>query len=369
MPTAPMTMMPVYNSQPLNLATGTGGTPAERAAAMYGIAGFNPSVDAALAARAGTPGASVISPNPTYQDIMARLDRPYAGGDTFQKGINATTPTAPGILDPGYQKTLDQIRSNAEFYGKRAGSNAQALAVRRGGAGSSVEQFGVQTALDNVNRTAADQEAQIYLENVKRQQAQQDATANAYFGRAQQEGGYGQATGIAGAQLTSDEVASNRNALFQQQQLELQRILGQQGIDLGYANVGASRDIAKQQGQYDLYGSLAQSVLPGLLFGGGGAGGGGAGGGGFLSGLFGGGGAAGGYGAPLAGGAIGPTGPAAGPVGGFMNSPMALAGVAGLGVMGYQSLSDKGKAMIAPLVNPISTFKTVSKAVSKVFRF
>lgn len=326
----------------------------------------DPSTIIPVYASGSTVSPSISPAGPTYQDIMAKLNQPYAGQANFDKGINTLAPTAPGVLDPGYQKTLDNIRANANYYGTNAASTASALAARRGGAGSSVEQFGVQTALDNTNRTAADQEAQVYLSNLQRQQSLQDQTGAAYLTRAGQEGSAGTSLANTGAQLTSDELASQRNMAFQQQQLQLQALLGQQGIDLGYANIGASKNIAQQNGQYGLLGSLAGGILPSLL------GGGGSGSGGLLGGLFGGG-AASGYGAALAPGIAGPAGPAAGVAGIGGLGTLGLIGAAGLGSMAINNfttpylknaLGQTAGGTASYLMNPIGSSLNALKGIS-----
>lgn len=348
---------------------------------------------------------SVDNYGPTFADIMKRLNQPLGGTQNFQSGIDTLKPTQG--LDPAYQKMLDQIRSNASFYGDRAGQAASALAAKRGITGSSTEQFGVQTALDNTNRTAADQEAQVYMSNLQRQQAMQDATAKAYLDRSGLEGTASANANMTGANLTSDEIASLRNMALGQQSLTLQQQLGQQGIDIANKNIDASKSIAQQNGMYGLAGSL----LPGLLFGGGG---GGAGGGGFLSSLFGGGGAgaagaagAGGFMPYAAGGLAGPYAYGAGGAGGaagaggmaaFLAAHPALAiaggGLASMGISKWElpklqnALGTTLGSTAGFLLNPIGSQlnfakkaltsggnavsnvgKSVSNAVSSVFPF
>jgi hypothetical protein len=105
------------------------------------------------------------------------------------------------------------------------------------------------------------------------------------------------------ANLTSDELASVRNYQFGQQNLDLQRQLGDQQLQVARDNISSAERIADKQAKYGLYGAVGGALLPGLLGGGGGLFGGGGGGGGLLSGLFGGGG--GGAGGSGGGGLLG----------------------------------------------------------------
>ena len=123
---------------------------------------------------------------------------------------------------------------------------------------------------------------------------------------------------------------------------------------------GLARDLARQ--------SRRQGVTQSLIGAGGSILGAGLGQGGFLSGLFGrGGGSSGtvGSGGTAGAGEGGVAGGAPGAAGGFASAlPLGL--LAAGGIAGYQSLSDKGKSIVAPLVNPIKTVSTVGKAVSKI---
>lgn len=266
---------------------------------------------------------------------MARLNQGLRGGQNFQSGLDMLKPSnADEGLSPEYQKVIDQIRSNATYYGNQGAQQAQALAAKRGLTGSSIEQFGTQTALDNTNRAAADEESQVQLANLQRRQSLQDASAKALLDRASLEGSTGSSQDITGANLTSDEIASQRNMQMFNDQLTLQGLLGQQGIDLARDNMNTSADIANKQANYNLIGSVAGGALPYLLpkiFGS--SGGGAAGSPGFLSSLFGGGAGAGATGA----------GPGGIPLAGAANGPLAgFGGLGGLAAIGGAGIASAG---------------------------
>ena len=322
----------------------------------------------------GLPPLNNLFPNPvpSYSDVIAPLkNMPTAatGNDSlYNQGISMLRPSEG--IDPSLQAVLDRIKTSSLEAGDRGASMASALASRRGLAGSSIEQFGVQTALGEAEKAARDAESQVYIQDAIRRFQLKDASGKAMLDRSGLEFTSGANANMALSQAAGDELTSNRNFLMYLDQLELQKQLGQQGIDLGYANINASRDIAKQQGQQGMLNAGIGALLPSLFGGGGG-------GGGFLSNIFGGGGAptAGGFTPYAPGGVPGPYAADAGvpAAGGGMMSALPLAGLTIGGIAAYQSLSDKGKSLVAPLVNPVKTVQTVassvSKAVKKIFPF
>lgn len=346
-----------------------------------------------------TPFSPTPTNVPTFQTIMdlfksnPSIDpmRAIGGQGNFDAGLKELAPSTG--LRPEIQNALDLIKQRGDENKAINVSQAMSLAGRRGQAGSSTEAFGVGQAQTAADKATQDQSANILLANAAREQALQDARAKALFDRGGQEATIGAQLGLNEAQLsadqrtklaslTSDEIASLRNMDFGNRQLTLEALLGQQGLDLQRQNIGVSQDIADQQAKYGLISGLGQTLLPGLLFGGGGGGGGLlGGGGGLLSGLFGGGGAGAGI---LSGAGMGNTAAASslfpaglGGVGtGATTAGLGMLpalGLAGAGILGYQSLSDSGKALIAPLVNPVKTVKTVvnkvGKAITNVFPF
>jgi hypothetical protein len=370
------------------------------------------------------------SPNfGSIQDLLSgKLNinpiRQIGGSETFERGIKAAQPFEG--ISPETQRILDIIEKNRQYQASQGQSQAAALAAKRGIQGSSTEQFGQAQAGESANRAAQEAQANLLLENLKRNQSLQDLQSKAFFDRAAQEGNIGAQLGINEAQLTadqrgklaqltSDEIASLRNMDFANRQLVLQTMLGQQGIDLAQQNIGVQQDIANQQAKYGLIGAIGSALIPGLMGGGGGL----FGGGGGLGSLFG----LGGGGSPLAAGAAGPASPGMFGAGGslfntagtgafglgsllpglagyslgqnvFGNSTEGkVGGVAG-GILGsmfgpggtalgsflgqgagtqYSKLGDTAKSVISPLVNPVKTVKTVTKkvsnAVKKVFPF
>lgn len=171
----------------------------------------------------------------------------------FGTGANPTTydavrgyfsgPSADAVYSPGTNRILDLLRSRGMETRNRGISEAQALAVRRGIQGSSTEQFGVQQAGAEADKATIDSETSVLLNNLKMAQ-ERDMMA---------------------AKLASDELASIRNFMFGQQNLDLQRQLGQQGIDAANANADAARDAAEKQAQYGLIGTIGQTFLPRLF--------------------------------------------------------------------------------------------------------
>lgn len=211
----------------------------------------------------GFPSVAPMTPqvnpgNPLGMPPKSASDIPFTlgGADRFNQGQDILKPSQG--LSPEIQQTLDIIRQNQDYAAQQGMSAAQALAVRRGIGGSSVEQFGVQSANDAASRAAGDQVSKVLLQQVQNAHDNQLKQADAYFARAQQEG-----------TLTSDEIASQRNILLYQQQLELQKMLGTQANDIARENIGVSKDIANSEQRNNLIntgiGAVAPFVLPKLF--------------------------------------------------------------------------------------------------------
>lgn len=340
---------------------------------------------------------------PNFQDIISSLNNPnrqIGGQATFERGVQAAQPF--NGISPETQHILDMIRDNQIYNEGRGVAAANSLSLKRGVPGSSMEQFGVQEAVGQAARAAQDARANVLLENLKRNQALQDLQARGFFERAGQEGQIGANLGINEANLTSDEIASNRNLALANRSLDLQQLLGQQGIDVARQNIGAQRDINKENALYGLLGSIGGAATPyalSRLFGAPG------GGGGVLGGLLGssaastGGGLVGQAFNPAGGaaasslfpGGLGPVGtgvPAAGGAGIGLGGALGIAG-AGLGAMalanyGKQMGGDVGAFFANPIGAQLNLAKSavgkvgdtvqnignkVSNAVSKVFPF
>lgn len=211
-----------------------------------------------------------IGSNTGFSDVTASLQTPIT--NPYGSGEN---------IDPVTQRILDLIDKRTAEAGTKAGSEASALASRRGLPGSSIEQFGVQQGIEGANRVGNEATTAVLQQFLTNRKDAELATMDAELRRR-----------LALGQLTSDEVASLRNQFAYQQGLELQKQLGEAGIALGRENIGAQQDIAQKEARNSLIGA-GISTLPYLLGGGGGGGGGlfgggGGGGGGLLSGFGGG---------------------------------------------------------------------------------
>lgn len=227
-------------------------------------------------------------PQPNFNDVIASLKNPvFYGNDLFKQGQDILSPDTD-LNNPGTKQILDLLGQKGNDLYSRLTSTASALAARRGGAGSSTEQFGVQEAGRQAGQATIDSQINVLNQALARQQAARDSISKALFERAGAQQTIGGEYGKQQAQLTSDELASLRNMDFSNRYLALQGLLGQQGIDIARENIGAERDIASQQGKNALLGSIISGGLP-LLFGRGGFGGGMGGGSGFLGGFGGGG--------------------------------------------------------------------------------
>jgi hypothetical protein len=202
-----------------------------------------------------TMGTGNFGMSPSFSDIQKNLQPQQVG-------------TSSDV-----QSAIDLINKQRDYYAGLGASNAQGLALSRGQAGSSTEQFGVQQAINQTNQAALGATGNLLQQNMQNNLQQR----------------------LQLGQLTSDEIASLRNMGLSQQYMGLQQSLGQQGINLGYANMDAARQYANQQSRNQLIGAganLLGSGAFGNLFGGGGGGGlfggSGTGGGGGLFGNFGG---------------------------------------------------------------------------------
>lgn len=313
------------------------------------------------------------SMSPNFSDVQRSLQLQQPGQQYINQATKMLTPSSG--ISPETQSAIDMINKQRDYYAGLGQSAAQGLATQRGIAGSSTEQFGVQNAFTQTNNAALGS-----IQGLLRQDVQNKAALQQTGG--QLLGNYGQnlnqiqgALSQTGGQLTSDEVASLRNMGLSQQALAMQGMLGQQGIDLGYANINASQNVAQQQARNQLIGSIGQMLAPSLIgrsmLGGGGGGGMGllsGGGGGLVSGLMGQGGGGFLMGAPgsglgnmlpaglqSGGGGIGGYG-----IGGLMPSVALGAGgmLAGQSVFGNNTFSNAGGVLggvVGSMFGPLGT--------------
>jgi len=249
-----------------------------------------------------------INEDPRFADVLQSLYNPInapdvsgVGRDFLQGGLGLLAPgqgTSPEI-----QNVMNIIRSLEGTATNSAASRAQALASRRGLAGSSIEQFGVGSAVGEAQRPFTEQSANVLLSEAQRQQQLRDLAARAMFERGGQElstagslagqfGGYDLARREQIANLTSDELASLRNLREGGANRALQLELGNQATSQAnwLASIAQTQANRANRGNSFL-GGIGRGFLGGV-FGGIGSGIGQ----GFGSGLFSGGGGGGGFG-------------------------------------------------------------------------
>lgn len=166
-----------------------------------------------------TPLNNYHSPVFDYSRIDSALNNPL-----FQKGQDLLSYDY--LNNPEMKALLSNIDEQGGINYDKLTSTASALASRRGLAGSSIEQFGVNQAGVGARQATIDARNQVLLQAAQRQQAARDLAAQALFQQGQ--AGIAGEYGLAGqnAQLNSDELASLRNMF-----------LGERGIELGYGNI------------------------------------------------------------------------------------------------------------------------------------
>ena len=171
---------------------------------------------------------------------VASLSGSYPGtSPNFSTIQNLMAPPASGIA-PAYQSAIDLINKQRDYYANLGTGVAQGLAARRGMAGSSIEQYGTQEAINQANLSATNSTASLLGSGAN---AQTQLTSNL-------------------GNLTSDEIASLRNMGLSQQQLALQQSLGQQGLNIAQQNIGAAQRVAQQQGTNSLINSGMNLMAP-----------------------------------------------------------------------------------------------------------
>lgn len=213
-----------------------------------GDGGIQTSVQGTPVTQFGRP----ITEAPIFADVLSQLYNPIsapdlsnagrtvAGRDMLERGL--ATLNAGGGTSPEIQAVMDRIASLRSTAEGSAASRAQALATKRGIGGSSIEQFGVGSAVSEAGRPYTEQEANVLLQEAARQSQLRDKAADALFGRANTEAttsaslatsfGEMDATrrGLI-ASMTSDELASLRNLDEAGQNRALQEKLGILGIN------------------------------------------------------------------------------------------------------------------------------------------
>lgn len=241
-----------------------------------------------------------MNTNPNFSNVSGILSplnpmsRTFSGGDVYNRAVNTLSPDTTlnaGGVSAGTQNILDLI-AKAQAKSRAEGiAAARGLAAQRGQVGSSTEQFGVARAGAEADTAAINALQQTYAADLQRQQIARDLQAQILTRQAEGQQSMTMAEydaelkrRLALAGYTSEEVASQRNAMYSQDYLEMQKILGEQGLAAAQANIDATKDIAKQQQKQQLLNTIIGGAVNlggiALLRGGGGGG----------TGLFGGGG-------------------------------------------------------------------------------
>lgn len=192
---------------------------------------------------------------PQFQDTLYPLSNEFKignrGADFFERGIQSTQPS--GGISPETQRILDIIKQNQAKTQTEGISAARANALRRGIGGSSTEMFGINQAVESAARSGQEQEVQVLLANLQREQTLKDLQSRALFERAGTESSLGAQESqfnferlkqISG--LTSDEVASLRNLSESQKARDLQKYLGERGIAVQSEAANLQADAARR---------------------------------------------------------------------------------------------------------------------------
>lgn len=182
---------------------------------------------------------------PSIQDILGNLKNVNLGeSNLFKQGVTAATPSQG--ISPQTQNILNIIKQQQDYAQKQGVSQAQALAGRRGIAGSSTEQFGVQSAIEAAARSGQEATQQALGQDFQAQQALQQLQAQGLFQGAGQEMNVNATLNSLAANLTSDELASLRGMSDADKNRVLQEKLGNMGIAAQNYATTQARDAAKQ---------------------------------------------------------------------------------------------------------------------------
>ena len=211
-----------------------------------------------------------------FEDVLAptfnppQVGRSFTGDPYLERGLTALDTGEDGI-DPVTQRILSLIDERTATARTRASSEAQALAGRRGLAGSSIEQFGVQEGITGAERLGAEEVQNVLQQNIQNQLALRTAQAQGLFGfgageqRIGAEFGLGQLDAetrarLQAGQLTSDELASIRNIQENNMNRALQERLGAAGIS--QANLALS--VGQTEAERDRSQSEKNAIIGGV---------------------------------------------------------------------------------------------------------
>jgi hypothetical protein len=224
----------------------------------------------------GDPAPAQPPPPPqfNFQDVLSPIQQGPAPIQVGQIDLNRSrelTQQALGEIGPTtgirpeFQDILAGIEMDTAKQADQAASRAQALAVRRGVEGSTIEQFGVQEGAGAAEEAGRRLSQEVKFQNVQLNQlnSQQRATLlstqaglEAAAAQIEFQGGQEAKTLFATldqnnralmATLSSDELASVRNLIESNKDRELQKYLGERGISVSQDNVNAAREDSKRR--------------------------------------------------------------------------------------------------------------------------
>lgn len=246
------------------------GIAASRDTSPYG--GIQTGIRGTPVSQYGRPVGSQVQ----FEDVLAptfynpEASRPFTGQEFLERGLSSIAPSQDGI-DPVTQRILNLIDERTKLSRERASSEAQALASRRGLAGSSIEQFGVQEGVAGANRLGEEQVQGVLQNEIQNQLALRQLQAQGLFGYAGGEQTAGSQYGLGNldaqlrnrmlaSQLTSDELASNRYTTQANMDRALQERLGAAGIAQAYQGLS----VAQSEAEKDRRSNRTNAIIGGV---------------------------------------------------------------------------------------------------------
>jgi len=198
-----------------------------------------------------------IGEDPTFTNVLnpiyntPQINQNIQGGQAY--GMGQSVLQKDYLNSPEIQQILRTIQSQGDINKAANVSAASALAGRRGISGSSIEQFGTQQAAQQADQATMNSQVQVLLQQAQQAAAARQAAAQGYFQQGNQQGQLGAQANLAqfqgqvannqlAANLTSDELASLRNLQMSNNQLALQKYLGERGIQTQNQALADARD-------------------------------------------------------------------------------------------------------------------------------
>ncbi len=194
----------------------------------------------------------------TFKSVVNPLKG--AGIETAREGLAELAPSTE--LRPETLRILEQIRAESDISREKGVSLARATAEKGGITGSSIEQFGVGQAIGETERARLAAENPILQQNLEHEQNLQVLRAEGLFGIGQME----QSNAHAVAQLTSDELASIRNLQEAGKDRELQKYLGERGIQVSRENIAAAERNSRRQRDASIISSVITGGATAAIF-------------------------------------------------------------------------------------------------------